>query len=138
MPGIGSIAVPKVRPGQLSRLQAKQQRRTQEALEIRMCYRAVDERDGGRCRVCKKRGHPQATTLLDRLHRHHLIYRSRGGTHEPENVVTVCASCHDAMHVDGTLRLEGDANARDAVTNKLAGVCAMRLLDGVWQVEKWC
>lgn len=136
MPGPGSVAVPKFVNGK-TRLQEKLARRTAEAQAIRLCYRQVDQRDGGRCRVCKRRGNPYATTLLDRLHHHHLIYRSRGGTDEPENVASICAQCHDAIHTLGEMRLEGDANARDAVTGRLAGLCVQRLIDGQWQVEKW-
>ena len=29
---------------------------------------------------------------------HHKIYRSQGGTDEPENLVALCRSCHEAAH----------------------------------------
>lgn len=104
---------------------------------MRLCYRRVDTRDEGRCRVCLRRGNPEATTLLDRLHRHHMVYRSRGGEHLPENVLSVCKACHDAIHVTATLRVSGDAEAVDAVTGKLAGVVVERVTDAGWTVEKW-
>jgi len=30
--------------------------------------------------------------------RHHIIYRSRGGTDEDENLIDLCRSCHDTVH----------------------------------------
>jgi 5-methylcytosine-specific restriction endonuclease McrA len=120
-----------------SRAEAKRERRTAEAKEMRLCYNIVDERDSGRCRVCRKRGNPNATTLLDRLHRHHIIYRSRGGEHVPRAVLSICADCHSEIHVDGTLRLEGDADLRDAVTGRLCGIKVSRLVESGWEVTKW-
>lgn len=122
-------------PKPSARVVGKLKRRAEEAKELQACYRAVDERDIGRCRVCGKRGSPTAVGLLDRLHRHHIVYRSRGGQHVSSGVLSVCASCHAAIHNDGTLRVSGDADVRDAVTNKLAGVLVERLIDAVWRVE---
>jgi hypothetical protein len=138
MPGPGSQAWSKAdQIGGKTRRERKQDARTAEAATMRACYRLVDARDGGQCRVCKKRASPTATTLLERMHRHHMVYRSRGGTHEPENVLSVCSGCHDAIHVRLDLRVEGDANARDAITGKLAGVKVERYTEQGWKVEKW-
>lgn len=51
---------------------------------------------------------------------HHLVPRSQGGTHDPENLVTLCSSCHQLWHqIGGDLkgllepscdRLTGKAN----------------------------
>lgn len=122
-------------PKPSARVVGKLKRRAEEARELRWCYRDVDERDIGRCRVCGKRGSPTAVGLLDRLHRHHMVYRSQGGDHRSCNVLSVCASCHAAIHNDGTLRLSGDADMRDVLTGKLAGVLIERLVDAVWTVE---
>ncbi len=138
MPGVGSQPYSKLQQsGGKSRRQAKADKRAEEARAIRDCYKAVDARDKGRCRVCGRRGNPQATTLLDRIHRHHMIFRSRGGQHGPSNVVSLCAECHDAIHVKSTLRVDGDATARDVVTGKLAGVQVSRYTETGWRVEKW-
>lgn len=135
---MSGLAFPKIPPGRMSRLQEKLARRSEEQAEIRACYKAVDERDKRRCRVCGKKGSPTATGLLERIHRHHMVYRSRGGQHEPDSVVSVCSQCHDEIHVRGTLRLEGDANARDE-RGKLVGVGVWRLVDGLrWDVVGWC
>jgi 5-methylcytosine-specific restriction endonuclease McrA len=51
--------------------------------------RAVQQRDGRRCRRCGgERG----------LHVHHVIYRSEGGNHEETNLITLCFGCHDRVH----------------------------------------
>lgn len=47
----------------------------------------VYERDGGGCIFCGKIGLPEA----------HVIPRSHGGLGCPENIITVCRSCHDKL-----------------------------------------
>ena len=32
------------------------------------------------------------------LHVHHIVFRSNGGTNSPENLITLCETCHDALH----------------------------------------
>jgi hypothetical protein len=32
------------------------------------------------------------------LNHHHLVPRANGGSEEPENLVTLCAECHDLVH----------------------------------------
>jgi len=61
--------------------------------------RHVLHRDRGRCVV------PGCThgTYLDV---HHLCARAEGGTHEPDNLVTLCAGHHTALHA-GQLSIEG-------------------------------
>lgn len=53
--------------------------------------RAVLERDNYQCRACGTGGE-------NRLQLHHWVYRSRGGTHDPSNLVTVCFRCHRKIH----------------------------------------
>jgi hypothetical protein len=102
----------------------------------RACYRLVDKRDRFRCRVT---GVLLAIggSLTTAVQRHHLIPRSQGGPHETWNVLTVSRAIHDLIHVHGTLRLSGDADARDS-DGKLCGVKVEKLLDGVWIVARWC
>lgn len=45
----------------------------------------VLQRDGHKCKVCKND---------TELHIHHIIKRAEGGNHSPNNLVTLCASCH--------------------------------------------
>jgi hypothetical protein len=51
----------------------------------------VLERDGCQCRFpgCSMRCH---------LEIHHIVFRSRGGSHTPENLVTLCSSHHGLIH----------------------------------------
>lgn len=51
----------------------------------------VRNRDGNRCRNCGHRS---------RLHVHHIIYRAQQGPHEPWNLITLCAHCHETVHSD--------------------------------------
>jgi len=62
------------------------------------------ERDGWRCAnpMCRARS---------RLHVHHIVYRSRGGTHHPSNLITLCLGCHALVH-SGRLTIEGRAPDR--------------------------
>ena len=50
---------------------------------------AVLERDGHRCRWC---GKPKPD------HIHHIMYRSEGGPHTVDNLVTLCFLCHELVH----------------------------------------
>jgi hypothetical protein len=49
----------------------------------------IVERDGKKCRACG-RGNP--------LEVHHIVYRSRGGTDEDSNLITLCRGCHVKAH----------------------------------------
>lgn len=54
----------------------------------------VAERDDYACRLCGyygKSGTP-ATQV------HHIIFRSRGGTNDPSNLICLCLSCHEKAH----------------------------------------
>ena len=55
-------------------------------LEIR---NIVLERDHNKCQICNSRNH---------LHIHHIVKRRNGGSHDPDNLITLCASCH--RHVE--------------------------------------
>jgi hypothetical protein len=76
---------------------AKTQRATQSIPPARR--RAVERRDGGRCQVpgCRH------AIFVDV---HHLKLRSEGGTDELDNLLTLCAAHHRALH-RGRLRIEG-------------------------------
>jgi hypothetical protein len=52
------------------------------------CY----ERDGYRCRMCG------ITNGI--YHLHHIAYRSEGGPHTHNNLITLCFRCHDRVHTD--------------------------------------
>lgn len=59
-------------------------------------------RDGHKCqnRGCKSGD--------CRLHVHHIVWRSQGGSDDAENLITLCKTCHDRVHQDGlVLHLKG-------------------------------
>lgn len=118
-----------------TRADEKAARDAQDAKAERECYRAVDKRDGLRCRVSgvllSLRG-----GLVKGVQRHHLQKRSQQGEHFTWNVITVSSAVHDRIHVHGTLRLEGDADARDA-EGRLCGVAVMVPTEAGWVVERW-
>jgi 5-methylcytosine-specific restriction endonuclease McrA len=59
----------------------------------RSVRRAVKERSGGWCEA-------RVVGVCDRTatHIHHVVLRSRGGSHEASNLVHVCGACHSFIH----------------------------------------
>lgn len=57
---------------------------------------AILHRDNYTCQCCGKKH--------TRLEVHHIVFRSRGGTDDEKNLITLCKECHDAIH-NGTLVL---------------------------------
>ncbi len=128
------VAVPKPTPRAAEKLKA----RAAEAKALKDCYKAVDARDGTHCRICGRFCYPQAIGLLSRAERHHMIFRSQRVIHETWNVLTTCkAVCHPAIHTQGTLRVSGDADLRDAA-GKFCGVQIERLTETGWQIKGMC
>jgi hypothetical protein len=68
---------------------AAHERREREVSET--TRQAVLERDENQCRSCGLGGE-------GRLQLHHVVYRSHGGSHESENLVTLCFDCHADVH----------------------------------------
>lgn len=64
-------------------------RALEEKDELKAFRAAVLARDNWSCRRCGDESGLQV---------HHRLPRSRGGKHEPENGVAVCASCHRLIH----------------------------------------
>ena len=58
----------------------------------------VLNRDGYKCQCCKGK-HKDS-----KLEVHHIIFRSQGGSDEAENLITLCHTCHKALH-DGKTKL---------------------------------
>lgn len=52
----------------------------------------VLHRDNYACQSHRKVKHSS------KLHVHHIVFRSQGGTNSPENLITLCELCHDALH----------------------------------------
>jgi 5-methylcytosine-specific restriction endonuclease McrA len=52
-------------------------------------HRRVLERDSWRCQVCGS---------MQNLQVHHLKFRSQSGGDEEQNLITLCAECHERAH----------------------------------------
>ena len=52
-------------------------------------HRRVLERDGWRCQFCGSMQHLQV---------HHLRLRSQSGSDVEQNLITLCAHCHERIH----------------------------------------
>ena len=57
----------------------------------------VLSREGYKCQHCKGQSKDR------RLHVHPIVWRSRGGSDESENLVVLCKTCHDKVHHQGLL-----------------------------------
>lgn len=84
----------------------------------------VRERDGGVCRVCGSYGESLAL--------HHIRYRSEGGLHVPENLVSVhwmyAPRCHEVVHANK--RLWQPLLLEVAVTPGVTALALRRWRDG--------
>lgn len=111
-----------------SRVADKAARMAADAKAERECYRAVDARDGLRCRITGVRL-SLSGAMTNRVHHHHMVKRSQKSGHDSRDVVTVSPHVHALIHVAGTLRLSGDADKRDE-RGHLCGVVFEWLGDG--------
>lgn len=61
----------------------------------------VRSRDKNACRLCERTEKALTGVGLLPLHIHHIIYRSESDcTHTPDNLITLCMTCHDLVHED--------------------------------------
>ncbi len=135
MMGEDALSRPIAVPKGPSRYAEKQAKKYAARKAERECYRAVDYRDGHTCRVCFRPCSPTSVALENRAERHHMKPRSLGGKHTPENVVTTCKGCHERVHLEGDMKLSGDAQVRDE-RGRLAGVQVQELTEAGWVVTK--
>lgn len=63
----------------------------------------VLDRDGYKCQSRQNVKHSE------KLHVHHIIFRSQGGSNEPDNLITLCETCHRALH-NGEFEIKGNKN----------------------------
>ena len=75
-----------------------------KAANYRKVCAEVDKRDAKVCRVCR---------IWDggALHHHHIVFRSQGGKDTTENLITVCAQCHEDIHAH-RISVRGNADAQ--------------------------
>lgn len=57
--------------------------------------KTVYKRDNYTCQNCGRAGGPNGGATL---HAHHIVPKSKGGTHSTSNLVAVCEPCHNAIH----------------------------------------
>lgn len=69
--------------------------------------RKVYRRDNYTCQNCGAKGGPQGR---HELHAHHIVPKSKGGTHRLSNLKTVCSRCHNAIHGNATAPTSQEAS----------------------------
>ena len=91
------------------RVEQKRKLRLTKAEQERECRAAVLKRDKGRCVVpgCKDKG----------VHKHHIVYRSRGGKWDSRNVCSLCVSHHAFVHA-GRITISGNADEHLTIRGK--------------------
>lgn len=102
-----------------------------EAIEAEKARRiACFKRDGGRCRAFGVRLQLVTDNPFKLAHCHHKVYRSRGGSDELFNRLTLSPKAHDLIHKDGRLKIEGD-DCNAPVTFTLRD--SKGLIEKVWE-----
>jgi 5-methylcytosine-specific restriction endonuclease McrA len=88
----------------------------------------VLHRDGYRCR-----SRQQGVQHSKKLHIHHIVFRIRGGSDAPSNLITLCERCHDGLHAgEFELHLAGSRSKTKHATQ--IGIIKASLLK-VWDFE---
>lgn len=59
--------------------------------------KAAYRRDGHQCQNCGRTGGSRGEA---ELHAHHVVPKAKGGSHDISNLITICNSCHKAVHGD--------------------------------------
>ena len=73
----------------MNKIRIKTPRLRFDSTSYRGLHRQILERDGWRCQVCGSMQHLQV---------HHLKLRSHSGGDEEQNLITLCAQCHEQVH----------------------------------------
>lgn len=71
--------------------------------------RRVYKRDNHSCQNCGRRGGRGGN---QELHAHHIVPKSKGGTHQESNLITLCKDCHQAIHDNKTLAPTANVSPR--------------------------
>lgn len=69
----------------------------------------VYERDNLQCQNCGRHG---PSNDLE-LHAHHIVPKSKGGTHHTSNLITLCEDCHISIHANRYAPTKGYARKDD-------------------------
>ena len=73
----------------MKNIPAKNPRLRLDSTSYRELHHQVLERDGWRCQACGSMQHLQV---------HHLKLRSQSGGDVEQNLITLCAACHEQVH----------------------------------------
>jgi hypothetical protein len=110
-----------VKPSKLDRIaKAEQDDRDFETLK-RAVYKAVNFRDKFECVVCGRKGNPESTSMLDRLHHCHVVDASRGGAMATGNIFLADVRCH-LLFIHGHGGKGKQLRVMDGFTNADAGL----------------
>ena len=86
-------------------------------------------RDNYTCQHCKGKSKD------NRLHCHHIIFRSKNGANTPENLITLCNTCHNALH-SGKIKLSGRKSKTKHATE--VGIVKSHIKKSEWDfIETW-
>ena len=83
-------------------------------------------RDNYKCKSSQKVKHS------DKLHVHHVIFKSKGGSDTPSNLITLCEKCHNDLH-NGTFEIKGKKSTTKHATE--IGIIKSQLLK-VWNFNE--
>jgi hypothetical protein len=83
------MALPNAQPRPRPAIFDKRDEAREKLANLRRVHLAVDVRDGRQCRCCGRH---------EKLHKHHITFRSKGGGDTTENLVTLCGYCHALIH----------------------------------------
>ena len=86
----------------------------------------VLNRDNYKCLSDRKINHSK------KLHVHHIIFKSKGGTNAPDNLLTLCETCHGDLHA-GKFELKAKKSKTKHATE--IGIIKARLLK-IWDFEE--
>ena len=78
----------------------------------------VYKRDNYACQNCGRTGGPHGNA---ELHAHHIVPKSKGGTHKTSNLKTLCKGCHDAIHGNKSAPTAKSNSNGNTKPNKQAG-----------------
>lgn len=73
----------------MSDLRSKTSRVRLDGKAYRELQRHILQRDSWRCQICGR---------MQQLQIHHLKFRSQGGSDSEQNLITLCAGCHEKLH----------------------------------------
>ena len=129
-----SNAVPKLGKKGLTRMEEREQRKSQAAKAWDDCCADVDARDRRVCRVSGVVLEAWHTNPRKQLARHHMRPKSTAPSekYNPANVITVSQWVHDQIHKKAALHLEGNANLQDA-DGKFCGVLLSQNTEFGWR-----